>query len=57
LFIGEKKLSRVITPDVMKKPTSQVPKGAQEETKEDLKSGLGGFKKSDLSTTLIGKDI
>lgn len=44
--IGEAKLKRVITPDVMKQPLYKLPKGAQEEEKVSSKSGVGGFKKS-----------
>lgn len=57
MVIGEAKLKRVITPDVMKQPLYKLPKGAQEEEKVSSKSGVGGFTKSSISSTMIGKDI
>ena len=51
--IGEKKLSKVITPDVVKAPMMKGPKSApdsKEETKGE--SGIGGFRKVTDSVTI-----
>ena len=56
LCIGEKKLNKVITPDVIKAPTSKGPK-ASSDSKEETKgeSGIGGFRKVTDSVTMGGK--